>query len=83
MAVKTLKIRIKDSTSCKRLKRMSNAVNFVWNYCNETSFNAIRNRSEWLSGFDLCKLTSGSAKELKLNSATIQEVCKEYATRRI
>ena len=82
MAVKTLKIRIKDSTSCKRLKRMSNAVNFVWNYCNETSFNAIRNRSEWLSGFDLEKLTKGSSKELGLNANTIQEVCKEYATRR-
>lgn len=82
MATKTLKIRIKDSTSCKRLKLMSKAVNFVWNYCNQTSFDAIRNRSKWISGFDLQKLTTGSAKELKLNSTTIQEVCREYATRR-
>ncbi len=82
MATKTIKIRIKDSTSAKKLKNMSRSVNFVWNYCNETSFKAIRYNSEWLSGYDLQKLTTGSGKELGINSTTVQEVCSEYALRR-
>ena len=82
MATKTIKIRIKDSSAFRDLKRMSRAVNFVWNYCNETSLKAIRYNSEWLSGYDLQKLTKGSGKELGINSTTIQEVCQEYATRR-
>lgn len=82
MATKTIKIRIKDSTSSKKLNRMAKSVNFVWNYCNETSFNALRNNSKWLSGFDLQKLTKGASKELGLNSTTLQEICSEYALRR-
>ena len=82
MPTKTVKIRIKDSTARKGLKRLARAVNFVWNYCNETSVKAVRDQSEWLSGFDLQKLTKGSGKDLGLNSTTIQEVCSEYALRR-
>ena len=82
MATKTIKIRIKDSTSAKQLRKMANAVNYVWNYCNETSQYAIRYNSQWLSGFDLEKLTSGVSKELGINSTTIKEVCQEYALRR-
>lgn len=82
MATKTIKIRIKDSSTKNELKRMSRAVNFVWNYCNEISFDAIRKNSEWLSGYDLQKLTKGTGKELGINSTTVQEVCQEYATRR-
>src|SRR3712207_8068222 len=51
MATRTIKIRIKDSTSASHLKKMANAVNYVWNFCNETSLYAIRYNSEWLSGF--------------------------------
>lgn len=61
---------------------MARAVNFVWNYCNETSFEAIRNKSEWLSEFDLNNLTSGSSKELGIASDVIQEVTREYAQKR-
>jgi putative transposase len=82
MATKTIKIRIKDSTSAKHLKKMANAVNYVWNFCNETSLYAIRYNSEWLSGFDLQKLTKGAGKDLGINSTTVQEVCSEYALRR-
>ena len=57
---------------------MANAVNFVWNYCNETSFNCIRNKSKWLSEFELNNLTAGCSKELGIPSATIQAICKEY-----
>lgn len=82
MAIKTLKIRIKDSTVSKKLNQMARSVNFVWNYCNETSLKAIRYNSQWLSGFDLQKLTKSSGKELGINSTTIQEICCEYALRR-
>lgn len=82
MAAKTLKIRIKDSTACKELNRMARAINFVWNYCNETSFEAIRKNGQWLSFQDLQKLTKGANKELGLNSATVQMICREYVTRR-
>ena len=78
----TLKYRIKDSTSAKKLNRMARSVNYVWNYCNEVSLMALDYNSTWLSGFDLQKLTSGCSKELSLSSTTIQQVCEEYATRR-
>lgn len=82
MGTKTVKIRIKDSTACKELRRMARAVNFVWNYCNETAFHALRTYSDWLTDVDLCRLTAGSSCELNLSSRTIQEVCQEYALRR-
>jgi transposase len=82
MSKKTIKIRIKDAATAKHLKQMARAVNYVWNFCNETSFYALRNHSRWLNAQDLEKLTKGSSKELGLNSTTIQEVCQEYALRR-
>lgn len=82
MATKTIKIRIKDASCAKHLRRLARAVNFCWNYCNETAFNALRDHSAWLSGFDLQKLTKGAAKVLGLNSTTVQEICSEYALRR-
>ena len=82
MPTKTVKIRIKDSTARKELRKLARAVNFVWNYCNETSVKAVKDQSQWLSGFDLQKLTKGAGKDLGLNSTTIQEICSEYALRR-
>lgn len=82
MAIKTIKIRIKDSVASKELCRMAKAVNFVWNFCNSTGLEAINRRSEWLSGYDFNYLTKGSAKELGLNSATIQLVGMEFAQKR-
>ena len=82
-AVKTLKLRIKDKHAGV-LSAMAREVNFVWNYCNETSSRAIRERREFLSGFDLQKLTAGYSKceGVQVGSATVQLVCEEYATRR-
>lgn len=77
----TYKFRLKDSSTAW-LNKAARAVNFVWNYCNETSHFAIKNRNKFLSGFDLNYLTSGSCKELKISSSTVQEVCEEYALRR-
>jgi putative transposase len=79
----TLRYRIKDSSEMGRLNRLACAVNFVWNYCNEASYNAIRNRGKFFSAIDLKNLTSGSAKELGLNSVTVQAICEEYVIRRI
>ena len=82
MPTKTIKIRIKDSTARKELNRMARAINLVWNYCNEVSYKAIRERGVWLGYTDLQDLTRGANKELRLNSASIQMVCREFVTRR-
>ena len=82
-ATKTLKLRIKDKHAAV-LSAMAREVNQVWNYCNETSSRAIRERREWLSGFDLQKLTDGYSKcdGVRIGSATTQQVCEEYAKSR-
>jgi IS605 OrfB family transposase len=82
-AVKTLTLRIKDKHAAV-LSAMAREVNFVWNYCNETSFRSIRERHRFLSGFDLQRLTAGYSKceGVRVGSATVQLVCEEYATRR-
>ena len=80
---KTLQVRIKDKHA-RVLSEMAREVNFVWNFCNETSQRAIRERRKFLSGFDLQKLTDGFSKcdGVQIGSATTQQVCEEYATRR-
>ena len=42
---KTLRLRIKDKHA-RVLSAMAREVNQVWNYCNETSHRAIRERSQ-------------------------------------
>ena len=78
----TYKFRIKDATTAKRLNRMADAVNFVWNYCNETSIKAVKRDGKWLSAYDLHSLTSGCGSELGLHAHSIQKICSEYVTRR-
>ena len=81
--LKTLKLRIKDKHS-KVLVAMAREVNQVFNFCNETSMRAIGERHQWLSGYDLQKLTAGFSKceGVAVGSGTVQLVCAEYATRR-
>ena len=79
----TYSFRIKDATKCKELSSMARAVNFVWNYCNETSVDALRNRGKWLSKYDFNPLVRGAAKDLGLHSQTVQLIAYEYVTRRI
>ena len=83
LVTRTLKIRVKDKHSVL-LQRMATQVNQVWNFCNETSSRSIRERSTWLSGFDLQKYTNGFSKcdGVLIGSKTIQQVCEEYVTRR-
>lgn len=77
----TYRLRLKGKHAAA-LNRQARAVNFVWNYCNETQQKAARAHRKWLSRFDLCKLTAGSSKELNLHSMSIQEVCFQYVRSR-
>ena len=80
---KTLRLRIKDKHT-KVLAAMAREVNQVWNFCNETSHRAIRERHQWLSGYDLQKLTNGFSKceGIHIGSPTVQQVCEDYAKAR-
>lgn len=80
---KTLKLRIKDKHA-RVLSAMAREVNQVWNFCNETSRRAIRERHQWLSGYDLQKLTNGYSKcdGIHIGSPTVQQVCEDYAKAR-
>lgn len=80
---KTLRLRIKDKHT-KALAAMAREVNQVWNFCNETSHRAIRERHQWLSGYDLQKLTNGFSKcdDVQIGSPTVQQVCEDYAKAR-
>ena len=63
---------------------MAREVNQVWNFCNETSHRAIRERCQFLSGYDLQKLTNGFSKceGILIGSPTVQQVCEDYAKAR-
>ena len=74
--------RIKDSTSRKHLIQMSHAVNQVWNYCQSVSLLAWRRDKKYLSAYDLHALIKGTAKDLRLNTDSMQQVCTEYVTRK-
>lgn len=76
----TYKYRIKSGSS--ELDRQSRSINYVWNYCNETSNFAWKRDKKWLHWRDFCYLTAGSSKELGVNAQSIQEVCKAYYTSR-
>ena len=78
----TYSFRIKDSRAQQFLGAMAKAVNFVWNYANETSYDAWRNHGKWLSKFDFNPLVRGAAKDLGLHSQTVQAVVYEHARRR-
>ena len=80
---KTLRLRIKDKHR-KVLSEMARDVNQVWNFCNETSHRAVRERHQFLSGYDLQKLTNGFSKcdGVHIGSPTVQQVCEDYATAR-
>lgn len=78
----TLKYRIKDATSRKKLEALARDVNYVWNYINDLSFRNIKDYGRFLSEYDINNYTAGSSKELPLHSDTILEVSKVYTTSR-
>lgn len=73
----TYRFRLSDTCNSE-LTRQARAVNYVWNYCNETQQQAVRRGRRWLSWHDLQKLTAGSSKELDVHAHTIQQVCQQY-----
>jgi putative transposase len=73
----TIKLRLRDKHAVE-LNRQARAVNFVWNYCNETQQKAARDGRKWLTWVDLQRLTAGSSKLLDLHGHTIQRVCHAY-----
>lgn len=77
----TYRFRLKDKHSSE-LNRQARAVNYVWNYCNETQIKAVRAQRRWLSSFDLQNLTAGSSPYLDLHSQTTKAVCARYASSR-
>ncbi|MGN7982401.1 RNA-guided endonuclease InsQ/TnpB family protein [Burkholderia sp. 22313] len=64
------------------LNKQSRAVNYVWNFSNDTQKHALKWSKKWPTGFDLNRLTSGSSKELGLHSGTVNATCEQYAKSR-
>jgi putative transposase len=81
-ATKITTYKFKLRSSGKSLKPLAAKVNYVWNYCNRTSYKAIRDHRKFLSGFDLQYLVAGTSSLLKLNSQTITAVCRQFANSR-
>lgn len=73
----TIKLRLRDAHATE-LSRQARAVNFVWNYVNETQQKAARSGRKWLSNFDLQKLTAGAGRDLNIHSHTIKRICCAY-----
>jgi IS605 OrfB family transposase len=72
--------RVKSLTGL--LNKQSRAVNYVWNFCNDTQKHALKWGRKWPSGFDLNVLTTGSSKELGIHSGTVNATCEQYAKSR-
>lgn len=81
----TYRFRMKGGYSNRNLSGLAPITNMVWNYCNATSFKAIRDHEKWLSQCDLNVLTTGTTKELDsdFHSQSVNAICEEYVTRRI
>jgi putative transposase len=82
MSMLTFRYRIKDSTHRTHLLRLAHAVNFVWNFCNETALLVWRREKRFISAFELINLTAGAGHELGLHTDTLSEICQEYVRKR-
>lgn len=82
---RTLRLRVKRDAYVW-LNKAAKEVNFVWNWANETSYNARRRTdkaSKWMSGFDLNNLSAGASKYFEcIQSSTIQRINCDYASNR-
>lgn len=77
----TFKFRLHDKRAAE-LDRQARAVNYVFNFCNETQKKAAQSHRKWLGYHDFARLTAGASKDLNLHAHTIQRICREYAARR-
>jgi IS605 OrfB family transposase len=82
MSILTFRYRIKDSTHRTHLLRLAHAVNYVWNFCNETALLVWRREKRFVSAFELINLTAGAGHDLGLHTDTLSEICQEYVRRR-
>jgi len=73
----TFKFRLRDKHAAE-LNRQARAVNYCWNYCNETQQKAARSGRKWLTAVDLMQLTAGAGKLFDIHAHTIQKVCQQY-----
>jgi putative transposase len=80
--LKTLRFRVKDRTSGKKLNVAARAVNVVWNHCSGAQRHALKHNQKWPGRAKLQALTAGASKELGIPAQTIQGVCEEYVDRR-
>jgi putative transposase len=81
--LKTLKLRVKDKHA-SLLRTMAREVNTVFNFVNETSLRAIREKHKFMSGYDLQKYTKGfsQCEGVQINASTVETICSEYAAKR-
>jgi putative transposase len=84
--IKTLQLRVKDKHA-KFLDELARQVNSVWNFCVSTQKKhgprRYTGKTKFFSAIDYINLTSGLVKcdGVDLGSQSIQEVCREVATR--
>jgi IS605 OrfB family transposase len=83
----TYKYRLKDGHAKVRLHSWAWAINQVWNYCVETQRKVQLMRQQgascsWPSNFDLSRLTTGTSKDLMVNSKSIVEACTQFTRSR-
>lgn len=78
--IKVFRYRVKSLNGL--LNQQARAVNFVWNFCNDTQKHALKWNKPWVTGFDLNKLTAGSSKELGVHSGTVNATCEQFAKSR-
>jgi putative transposase len=88
----TFHYRIKNFTGF--LNGCARKVNYIWNYCNDVQRQAVKAHRQWLSGFSLTylmagekdvegkKIGDGAGELLKLNSNSVNAICKQYADSR-
>jgi putative transposase len=83
--IRTLRLKVRPE-SYPWLNAAAVEVNQVFNYANEVSYNTATRpdrKRKWLSGFDLCALTTGATEYFEyIGADTIQRICVEYAQKR-
>jgi len=85
MTMRCLRLKVR-AESYSWLNAAAVEVNQVFNWANETSLKAATRtdlKRKWMSGFDLCNLSSGATDYFeRIGADTIQRVCMEYAVKR-
>lgn len=82
----TYKYKLKNRHAIE-LRRLSGAVNFVWNFCANTQRKTQRMyrdglRRRWLTHYDLTALIKGTSRDLGIHAQTLQSVCDRFAKNR-